>query len=303
MNRRHFLHTLAVASGAGAGLSEMGIHARAAAGPSSLQVGSQLYGWGQYYERMGKEFDSHLDEVLSALRDAGYDYAEGSLDVQTPEKNVRFAERLRAKGLKPVSFYTGGRLHEAGKAEETVTKTVAAAKIAQTAGFSVINCNPDAIGREKNDAELKIQADALRQLGTELNRLGMRLGIHHHTPEMRNEAREFHANFRATPKEVVGFCYDVHWVYRGGVRPVEALRDYGDRVVSWHLRQSREQIWWEDMDTGDIDYSAIGKHARQHRLPPLYTVELAIEKGTKITRTVVENHQRSLKFVQRVFAG
>jgi hypothetical protein len=78
------------------------------------------------------------------------------------------------------------------------------------------------------------------------------------------------------------------------------LRDYSKRIHTWHLRQSREGIWWEDLDTGDVDYSYIAKYAKDHSLPRNYTVELALEKGTKITRNAVENHRRSIEFVRRV---
>jgi len=269
--------------------------------PVQPLAGSQLYGWGQYYEREGRNLDDHLDEALSAIRDCGYDYAEGSLDSGTPQNNAKFAERLRAKGLTPVSLYTGGRLHEAGKADQTVDSLLGAAKICRQAGFRIINCNPDPIGRDKTGDELKIQAEALNRLGKGLQELGLRLGIHHHTPELRNGAREFHFNFRTNPANIVGFCYDVHWVFRGGIPPADALMEYGDRVVSWHLRQSRDQVWWEDLAPGDIDYAAVARFARANRLPPYYTVELAIENGTKITRSVVENHRRSREFVKQVF--
>jgi inosose dehydratase len=93
----------------------------------------------------------------------------------------------------------------------------------------------------------------------------------------------------------------VHWVFKGGIRPEVVLPKYGNRVVSWHLRQSREGIWWEDLDTGDVDYSYIAEYARKNNLPGVYSVELALENGTKITRSVVENHRRSREFVKRVF--
>ena len=137
----------------------------------------------------------HLDEVLTAVGDCGYDYAESSLDVARPENNERFAERCRAKGLRAVSLYTGGRLHEESASTEMVAKILAAAKVCKAQGFSIINCNPDPIGREKTDVELTTQVNALKHLGAGLDLLGMKLGIHHHTPEMRNRAREFHFNF------------------------------------------------------------------------------------------------------------
>jgi len=280
----------------------------AAAGCSTIRpraavprVGTQLYGWGQYYEREGRRLYDNLPEALSAIRDCGYDYAEGSLDSSRPENNARFAESLRSKGMQPVSLYTGGGLHDKDKAEATVAKLLVGARAARDAGFIILNCNPDPIGREKTDAELQTQAAALKTLGAGLKELGMRLGIHHHTPEFRSAGREFHHNFRHGPAGLVDFCYDVHWVYRGGVMPMDALNEYGDRVVSWHLRQSRDKIWWEDLAAGDIDYAAVAAVAQKRKLPPYYTVELAIENGTKITRGVVENHRRSRDFIREVF--
>jgi len=268
---------------------------------SHAGVGTQLYGWTQYYHRAGRDFNSHLDEVLMAIRDCGYDYAEGFLDVNTPDNNTVFAHRLLKHGLPPVSLYTGGQLHDPATAGQTVDRLLAAATICRQLGFTILNCNPDPVGRDKTDDELRTQAAALVQLGEGLQSLGMRLGIHHHTPAMQNGAREFHHNFQHSPAGVVDFCYDVHWVFRGGVMPMDALRDYGARVVSWHLRQSRRQIWWEDLATGDIDYHAVARFAREHRLPARYTVELALEDGTEITRSARENHARSRAFVKEVF--
>jgi len=267
--------------------------------PQKTLVGSNIFGWGQYAQRENRKLD--VEEVISALRDTGYDYLESFMDVARPEGNARFAEQLKAKGLQPVSIYTGARLHEAGQAGQVVAKLLAAAKVCQQAGFRVISCNADPIGREKTDEELKTQAAALADLGAGLNALGLKLGVHHHLPEMASQGREFHYNFRHTKPGVVGWCYDVHWVWKGGLMPLDALKQYGQRLVTWHLRQSRNGLWWEDLDTGDIDYGAVAQYAKEHQLARRFTVELALENGTKITRSVVENHRRSREFVQRVF--
>ena len=272
---------------------------RRGAGKQKTLVGSNIYGWGQYAQRDKKPLD--VPEVMSALRDCGYDYLEDFMNVAQPEENAKFAEQLKARGLQPVSIYTGAPLHKADQAGVEVSKILAAAKVCQQAGFQVISCNPNPIGQEKTDEELKTQAAALSDLGEGLNALGLKLGIHHHMPEMANHAREFHYVFNHTKPGVVGFCYDVHWVWKGGVMPLDALKQYGDRVVTWHLRQSRDGVWWEDLDTGDIDYEIVANYAWKHKLPRRFTVELAIEPGTRITRSVVENHRRSREFVRRVF--
>lgn len=297
ISRREFLQSTVATAGllASTGWSAPGNSPSA----GETLVGSNIYGWGQYAQRENRKLD--VPEVISALRDCGYDYLENFLNSAQPEENAKFADQLKAKGLRPVSLYTGGRFHEAGKASETVARLVTVAKLCKEAGFSVISCNPDPIGREKTDEELKTQAEALTQFGRELKALGMQLGIHHHMPEMANKAREFHNNFKQTKPDEVGFCYDVHWVWKGGIPPAEALKQYGDRVVTWHLRQSRDGIWYENLDTGDIDYAAVAAYAKEHGLPRRFTVELAIENGTKVTRSVVENHRESREFVRRVF--
>ncbi len=262
-------------------------------------VGSNIYGWGQYAEREHKPLN--VDEVLSALRDAGYDYLEANLNVQHPEENARFAEKLRSKGLQPVSLYTGARLHEEVKLDEVIGGLVAAAKVAAQSGFVVLSCNADPIGREKTDEELKTQVTGLTRLGTELDRLGMKLAVHQHLPEMANNAREFRYDFDHTSPQVVGWCYDVHWVWKGGIKPLDALARYGQRVRTWHLRQSRQGVWWEVLDQGDIDYEAVAQYAQEHQLPRRFSVELALEAGTRVTHSVVENHRRSREFVRKVF--
>lgn len=298
-SRRTFIHRLVSAAALGAVESTGWNAAWGASSPATTLVGSNIYGWGQYAQREHRKLE--VADVLSALRDAGYDYLETFLDVAHPDENARFAEQLKAKGLRPVSLYVGARLHEDGKAGEVVANILAAARVCRDAGFQVFSCNADPVGREKTDAELGTQAAALTELGQGLNALGIKLGIHQHLPEMAHNAREFHFDFEHTSPEVVGWCYDVHWVWRGGVQPIDALRQYGERVVTWHLRQSREGVWWEDLDTGDVDYSAVAAYAAEHHLPRRFSVELALENGTKITRSVVENHRRSREFVRRVF--
>jgi len=269
------------------------------AGTPKAVVGSNVYGWTQYYSREKKPFK--VEEVIAALSDCGYDYLESFLDLGNPQKNVEFSGKLKAKGLRLVSMYAGPPMHEVESAKKSVSQALKCCEALKNEGLQVLSFNPAPIGREKTDEELKTQVAALIELGRGLNAMGIKLGIHHHLPEMKNGAREFHYNFRNSPPEVVGFCYDVHWVWKGGIQPQDALREYGNRVVTMHIRQSRENIWWEDLDTGDVDYDYVARYVREHNLPQRFTVELALEGGTKVTRSAIENHRRSREFIRRVF--
>lgn len=270
-------------------------------GRAETLVGSNAFGWTQYAKRDKRPFD--ISGTMSALRDCGYDYLEPSVDLARPDGIAELAEQMKARGLKPVSVYCGPRLHEADKVKEAVAQMLAAAKVCRASGFQTVTCNAAPIGREKTDEELRTQVAALKDIGQELKAMGLKLGIHHHLPEMAGNAREFHYNFRNSDPGAVGFCYDVHWVWKGGIQPLDALREYGDRVVSWHIRQSRDGVWLEDLDAGDIDYTAVAASAEERGLPRLFTVELAIEAKTVITRTAVENHRRSREFIRRVFGA
>lgn len=249
---------------------------------------------------MGRNAYAHLDEVFSAIRDCGYDYAEGFVDLKNLEKNGQLIELMRKKGLKPVCLYTNAPLHDA-KADESIAQLIAAAKVCRDGGVRIIDINPQPIGREKTDAELKKQVESLNKLGVEFEKLGVRFGIHNHTPAMLNGHREFYADLRQTDPKRVGFCYDVHWVYRGGIQPLDCLKEFGSRITNWHLRQSRGGVWWEVLDSGDVDYEAVAKFASEHHLTAPYTVELALEKGEKITGNVIKNHKISREYVRKVF--
>ncbi len=300
-SRREFLRQLGATAALGAALPPLIARSAetSATTRSKALVGSNIYGWGQYAQRDKKPLD--VAGVISALRDTGYDYLETYLNLEHPDENAKFADQLKAKGLQPVSLYTGARVHEREKTGEVLSKIVAAANVCAHSGFQVIVCNADPIGREKTDEELATQTATLTQLGEALNELGLKLAIHQHLPEMANDAREFHYVFDHTKPNVVGWCFDVHWVWKGGVVPLDALRQYGDRLVTWHLRQSRDGVWWEDLDSGDVDYEAIAKYGREHNLLRRLSVELAIEPGTKITRSVIENYRLSREYVRKVF--
>jgi hypothetical protein len=191
-SRREFIRQVGTAVALGAVALPVAQIGAAVSRPATAQktlVGSNIYGWGQYAERDKKKLD--VEEVISALRDTGYDYLESNMNVAQPEENAKFAEQLKAKGLQPVSLYTGARVHEAAQAGAVVAKILAAAKVCQQAGFQVISCNADPIGREKTDEELKTQVAALSELGEGLNALGLKLGVHHHMPEMASTCSPF----------------------------------------------------------------------------------------------------------------
>jgi inosose dehydratase len=264
----------------------------------SLLTGTQLYGWGQVYSMGGEQISDHYDEVLSSISDMGLDTAEGSLNAQEPGSVREWAALLRQHDLRPASLYSGGGFHSEEPAEATIDQLAAAGRVMAEEGFSVLDLNPDPIGREKTDEELTIQARSLEDLGAQLKDMGIALGLHNHTPEMVNGGREFHHNLRQTDPDLVGLCMDVHWCHRGGGDAAAIFEEYERRIVGLHLRQSIDGVWAEDFCDGDLDYRPIidALVAQEFEGPVL--IELAIEEGTPQTRGPEENHRRSAEHLR-----
>ena len=57
--------------------------------------------------------------------------------------------------------------------------------------------------------ELNVQADSLNRMGRTLDEHGFQLRVHHHTPQLIDNAREWHRILLHTDPEYVDICVDV----------------------------------------------------------------------------------------------
>jgi inosose dehydratase len=264
-------------------------------------VAAQLYVWTQHYGKKKERLEDHLDDVFAATKRAGYDAVQGFLSFHdTPESAERVAARLKEHKLTMPAAYAGGIMHTRAGGEETVKQIVRQAKNGVPHGLKLVVHNPQPLNREKTDEELALQAENLDRLGAALGKLGVRLAIHSHDPEMRSEAREWYHVLRHTDPAKVGICLDLHWVLRGKQDPYRLLQDAGKRVLDLHLRNSRDGVWSEDLGDGDIDHPRVRKVLEKIGYQGSYTVELAYEGKTPQTRSLEENLRRSREYVRRV---
>jgi inosose dehydratase len=207
------------------------------------------------------------------------------------------------------SLYVNSVLHEPEKAERSIESVLAIANKAKTLGTKIVVTNPSPIAwggaQNKDDAQLKTQAEAMNRLGRQLKSIGLTLAYHNHDIELRNAAREFHHMMVGTDPAYVTLCLDAHWVYRGAGDSQVALFDvvelYGSRITELHLRQSKEGAWTETFCDGDIDYSALAEQLLKIGVCPHIVLEQAVEKGTPKTMTPVEAFRKSSQYTREVF--
>jgi inosose dehydratase len=212
-------------------------------------------------------------------------------------------ELLKKNNLECSIVYSGSSLHDAAAAEKSMATVLKVADAGRRVGASVVVVNPDPKrGRErKTDDELKLQARNLNKLGEECKKRGMRLAVHNHDPELREDAREWRSDLALTNPKIVNICADVHWFLRGGHDPMVMLREAGKRTIDMHLRNSRNKIWTEALGDGDVDYRAVARFAHEIGYSGYLTVELAYEKGTEPKQTAEQNIRQSRIYTEEVF--
>jgi inosose dehydratase len=291
--------------------------AGAALAPSSLLLGSadkpaggyapklsvEGYIWIQHFAATKVTIAEGEDEALRETHQAGYPRIELSAEFFARDVRRQTADLLAKYQLSPESVYAGTTMHEPRAALMSIRSVMELAAFLKPLGTRVIITNPSPLPHEgrKSDHELKIQAHYVNQLGAALRRQGIRLLLHHHTPELRENAREWWYELQHTDPKLAGCCVDVHWAYRGGQQVMPFLQRVGARVESLHLRNSQQGVWMEDFGPGDVDYAPVAEYLHQINYQGFLVVELAYEKETAMTRGLEEDLERSRVYTEKVF--
>jgi inosose dehydratase len=276
---------------------------KASAGHYAPKLSVEVYIWIQHLESEKKTLAEGVEEVLASFHGAGYRRVELNQDFFQPALRERTLALLAKYKLTPETIYAGTTLHKAAAAERSVKEVVELGRLLKASGTRVIVTNPSPKRGQapKTKEELDTQAKYVDQLGAELHQQGMKLALHHHTPELVEHAREWRHLLQHTNPRRVYCCVDVHWAYRGGQEVMSFIRETGDRLVELHLRNSKQGVWTEDFGPGDIDYQKVADYLRGISFNGYLVVELAYEKDTQITRSLDEDLRLSRQYTEKVF--
>jgi len=269
--------------------------------PSQLAV--EAYIFQQYAAREKKPLGDVLDEVIPMARNAGFRHIELNQEFFTPPLRNHVLRLLRANGLTMPSVYVGGPMHDPALAESTIDRALEIAAICKPFGCAAVvhNPAPKPQGERKGDQELRVEVESLNRMGWKLARSGFQLRVHHHTPEMLENAREWRYILRNTDPQNVALCMDLDWVHQGDQDPMALLREAGSRVAELHLRNSRHKLWLESLEYGDIDYTKVAAYLGDAALTPLLVVELAYRENTVITRPLLDDLRFSRIYAEQTF--
>jgi inosose dehydratase len=272
-----------------------------------LHIASNEFSWITFYKREGKDWFSDLDVSLKEVAKAGIAGYEPS--IKKPEDLDILEPLLKKYTIQMRSIYVGCTLHTEEEAAKSLEKVLAIAKAARSLGAKIIVTNPSPIrteaGGAKMDAQLALQAKNLDLLGAELRKLGMTLAYHNHDKEMVHAAREFHHMMLATDPKHVSLCLEAHWLFRGSGNSQLAMFDvlqlYGSRIVEVHLRQSKNGIWSETFEDGDIDYKKMALKLSALNIRPHLVLEQCIEKESPHTMDALTAHRKDFAYASSIF--
>lgn len=152
----------------------------------------------------------------------------------------------------------------------------------------------------KTPEQLDAQAELLKKLISLCQDHGVVLNLHNHTYEVENGLHDLKGTLARLPDAKLG--PDLNWLIRGGVDPVQFIRDYGKQIVFLHLRdQKADGKWAEGMGDGCTDFGAIANALRDVQFAGTAVIELAHERDFQPTRPLRETLKQSREFVRNVF--
>jgi inosose dehydratase len=304
ITRREILQGISALAGASL-LSRQMVGGATETGPARYapKLSVENYIWIQQLETEKRTVAEGVDDVLKSFHEAGYPRVELGTAFFTPEVREKTLALLTKYKLVPETFFPVSTMHEIAAAEKSVNDTMELARLLKPRGTRVIviNPSPKPDKTQKTDEELDLQARYVAQLGDKLHEMGLKLALHHHTPELLANAREWHHLMEHTNPKRVYCCIDVHWAYRGGQDIMTFIRAAGDRIIDMHLRNSKQGVWMEDFGPGDLDYQPVASYLREIKFNGYLVVELAYEKGTQVTRPLTEDLRLSRLYTEKIF--
>lgn len=267
--------------------------------PAKIIVGAHPW----VYAATQPKYDIYpiLDSIFADMRYAGLDGIELMHTALGADDAVARIKALSAEHQLPVIGTSyGAALWDSKQTSEVLENAeMVVDRLAQVGGRTLGISVGDA-GRKKTPEEFDHQAEVLRKIRALCQRHGVVPNLHNHTYEVRDGQHDLQGTLARIADFPLG--PDVNWLARGGVDPVEFIRQHKRQIVFLHLRdQKADGRWSEAMGEGDMDYAAIAAALHEVGFAGDAIIELAHERDFQPTRPLRESLKQSREFVRRVF--
>jgi sugar phosphate isomerase/epimerase len=294
-SRRSFLQSTVAALGLSGGLYAP-LRLLAAGKIKRVLVGA--HPWVYAAPLPGYDITPILDQVFSDVSYAGMDGLELMENVLRHSDSVERIGALSAQYNLPVIGTSYGA-HMWDRSEHQRILEDAEMVITRLAelGGKTFGTSVGRAPTPKTPEQLDAQAELLSKIINLADKAGVELNLHNHTYEVENHQHDLKGTLARIPKLKLG--PDLNWLIRGGVEPVEFIREHGRQITFLHLRdQNADGTWSEALGEGATDFKAIARELQRIKFSGYAVVELAHERDFQPTRPLRESLKMSRRFVR-----
>jgi sugar phosphate isomerase/epimerase len=185
------------------------------------------------------KFDAY--ESMARLADIGYKCIEISQVPMTKENVAGFRRAIDELGLNVAAVSATVKSNPMLPSEELCNPDDFK-KMVEDAKY--LNCDMMRIGSMPVESRFSLQAaiDFAKQAddyAAQLKEHGIDLYYHNHHFEFARHNGKFLMDIIKENTKYLGFELDIHWIYRGGMDPVEFINQYAGRIRLLHLKDYR----------------------------------------------------------------
>ncbi len=291
------------------------LRAATAAGGASL-FSSFLFGAGKSAERRkkkvvvaahpwvyaaslpGYDITPVLEQIFSDMKYAGLDAIELMHEaLRHPDSVERIGDLSHKYSLPVLGASFGADLWDRAKYGANLEYAQTIITRVHKLGGRTLGTSVGAPPQKKTAEQLDAQAEILRKMIAFGEGHGVVVNLHNHTYEVRDNEYDLEGTLARIPDAKLG--PDLNWLLRAGVDPLDFIRRHRNNIVFLHLRdQKKDGTWPEAIGEGNTDFVAIGRELHKINFSGDAAIELAHEKGFKLTRPLRESLRMSRESIR-----
>ncbi len=220
-----------------------------------------------------------------------------------------WAQKLKPSRIKIVTCHSNIPFHAGLVSQETDrVKEIVEYTLMQFPHLKVwtVNAMPLDWGNpfeKKSEKQLKKQLEEIKLFSALLQERECSMALHFHQHELIEEGRELDFMMNNTTADQLGLTLDVNWCVQSDYPVAKVLAQYGDRLLSLHIRSSSGKKWQETLQNGDENIDEVLPLIWKTGFHGPHVVEIANSPGVQYEKPLLdrlnESHHQMEKWLEK----